>query len=127
MRRVFAIFFVLLLGLGPLTATLQASEDTRLPACCRRAGAHHCDMSPAQQASLIQSASRTPVLSAPAHCPLYPCAANATTSAPALLLHPIQAHIHHTRVHLIAPACARPLNARLHASGVRGPPAFLLG
>jgi len=64
---------MLLFGLGPLTATLQADDDSRLPACCRRAGAHHCAMSDAMIAQMVQpSESKDPAWTLPDHCPLYP-------------------------------------------------------
>ncbi len=73
MRRGLSIFLALFFGLGPLTATLQASDDSRLPACCRRNGAHHCAMSNAMMARMIQAAyGSTPILTPPSHCPLYP-------------------------------------------------------
>lgn len=45
-RRLFAISLLLLFGL-PLVSPLLASDavDASLPACCRRAGKHHCAMS----------------------------------------------------------------------------------
>jgi hypothetical protein len=46
MRRVFPILLILVFSLGPLSPTLGASEDTRLPACCRRHGAHRHRLSP---------------------------------------------------------------------------------
>jgi hypothetical protein len=81
MRRGLSILLVLFFWLGPLTATLQAGDDMRLPPCCRRHGAHHCAMSDAMMARMGQAASgSTPVVSAPSHCPLYPGAANAVVS-----------------------------------------------
>lgn len=73
MRRGLSIFFILLLGLGPLVTILDASDESRLPPCCRRHGAHHCAMSDAVIAKMVQTSSGTrPVLTAPSHCPLYP-------------------------------------------------------
>ncbi len=72
MRRALSIFLVLLFGLGPLSATLDISDDARLPPCCRRHGAHHCAMSDAAPARALQVASGTPTLAAPAHCPFFP-------------------------------------------------------
>src|ERR1700747_1446356 len=79
MRRALSILLVLFLGLGPLAATLQGSDDARLPICCRRNGSHQCAMSAESLARIIQAASgATPVLGAPAHCPQSPGASPAT-------------------------------------------------
>ena len=73
MRRALAAILVLFFGLGPLTATLQADEDVRLPACCRRHGAHHCAMAAAMGAQMAARARNSqPALTAPSRCPLYP-------------------------------------------------------
>ncbi len=72
MRRFLFVFLVLCFGFGPLTATLVADEDARLPACCRRNGAHHCAMSADMQSGELRAESPTPSLSAPAQCPQYP-------------------------------------------------------
>jgi len=60
---------ILLFWLGPLAAALPATEDARLPPCCRRHGAHHCAMA-MQMAS--QAASGKPTVTSPATCPLFP-------------------------------------------------------
>jgi len=78
MRRALAIILVVFFGLGPLTATLDASDDSRLPACCRRHGAHHCEMSDGPAARMAEAASGTLVLAAPSHCPMYPSSDLAT-------------------------------------------------
>lgn len=81
MRRALSILLVLFFGLGPLAATLDASDDARLPICCRRNGSHHCSISGDALARIVQASSgSTPVLAAPAHCPLYPGTAPATIS-----------------------------------------------
>jgi hypothetical protein len=79
MRRVLSISLILLYWLGPLASILPASDDSRLPACCRRHGAHHCAMSDALAARMAEAASGTLVLAAPSHCPMYPGGAIATT------------------------------------------------
>ncbi|MGA8043845.1 MAG: hypothetical protein WCA37_13695 [Terracidiphilus sp.] len=83
MRRALALVLMLFFGLGPLTATLQAEDDSRLPACCRRHGAHHCAMADAMRAQMVRSTESTkPVWTAPDHCPLYPQGGGATTTPP---------------------------------------------
>jgi len=70
MRRTLSVLLVLLFWLGPLTALLPANHETRLPACCRRHGMHHCAMAAALMAGI--SLGSTPALTAPAHCPYFP-------------------------------------------------------
>jgi hypothetical protein len=78
MRRALSIVLVLFFGLGPLSVLAGASEDdTSLPACCRRLGAHHCAMSSVASA---MTASSAPSFSAPVTCPRYPGAAAAVVS-----------------------------------------------
>jgi hypothetical protein len=95
MRRAFSILLVLVFGFGPLSAVLGASGDSRLPACCRRLGAHRCAMS----ADAMAPANSAPAFNAPSRCPLFPDSSAAplppvygTTAAaaglPSLLAHP---------------------------------------
>src|SRR5579859_5334140 len=69
MRRRLSVLLILFFGLWPLSGMLEASDDARLPACCRRHGTHHCAMSLQLAAA---AASTTPALSAPPTCPLFP-------------------------------------------------------
>src|ERR1700722_8037268 len=72
MHRCFSIFLILFFGLGPLSALAEGTEDTGLPACCRRHGAHHCAMSAQMMAmSAGVAADATPEFSVPSTCPLY--------------------------------------------------------
>ncbi|MEO6911617.1 MAG: hypothetical protein ABI158_11920 [Edaphobacter sp.] len=74
MRRFLAISLLLLFGfplVSPLFA-LSANSETSLPACCRRNGAHHCQMNIAlARASTHQDAA----FATPMKCPFYPGAA----------------------------------------------------
>ncbi len=82
MQRRLSIFLVLLFALGPLTATLQAGDDLRLPPCCRRNGAHHCAMADEMMARMAHAApDPSPAFTAPSHCPFYPGSANALVSS----------------------------------------------
>jgi len=72
MRRPLAFLLILFFALGPLQGVLEASGDSRLPACCRRQGAHHCAMSEETRAALEWATSSTPAFSAPATCPSFP-------------------------------------------------------
>ncbi len=73
MRRWLSILLVLFFVLGPLTSTLQASDEVRLPPCCRRNGAHHCAMSDALMARMAHATGDPrPAFTTPSHCPYYP-------------------------------------------------------
>lgn len=66
MRRLFSISLVLILWLGPLAAVLPGVDESQLPLCCRRHGAHHCAMDDAaQQGSGL-------AFKAPSRCPQFP-------------------------------------------------------
>jgi hypothetical protein len=128
MRRGISILLVLFFGLGPLSATLQASDDSRLPACCRRHGAHHCAMSDAMMAGMLQAASGKPILTAPAHCPLYPsggCAAVAPVYALAPSGESLQTLLACEHTAVATRVAERTSRLRSHA--VRGPPTIIFG
>jgi hypothetical protein len=82
MRRFVGVFLILLFWLGPLAAVLPASEESRLPPCCRRHGAHHCAMYLRMMAMAAEAASGgTPIVTAPVTCPCFPGLAPPATSA----------------------------------------------
>ena len=123
MRRALSLFFVLFFGLGPLMATLDAGDDARLPPCCRRHGAHHCAMSDAMKARMVQAASRTPVFTAPSRCPLYPSNTRVNMApvhalAPAPASHP--GFVSRAFTPIAGSATAR--MSRIRRCLVRGPP-----
>jgi hypothetical protein len=80
MRRLFSIALTLLLALGTLGASMPADamasgtangwtgkvDDSKLPACCRKHGVHHCNMD-----SEAESPGQTTV-SAANCCPRWP-------------------------------------------------------
>jgi len=123
MRRVLSILLLLLFGLGPLTATLEASDDAGLPACCRRHGAHHCAMMAMMARQRHDSA---PGFSAPSTCPCYPGSA-ATLVAPisALAAAPAELPALHAHAfeHIAVPTHVSSCPGRTHAG--RGPPASI--
>jgi hypothetical protein len=82
MRRALSISLIFLFGFGPLAATLGASDDASLPACCRRHGEHHCAMSARMLATMIDASPGKAIFTAPATCPEFPGTASATTTAP---------------------------------------------
>jgi hypothetical protein len=69
MRRWLAIVLILFFGFGPLASAVEASDESRLPPCCRRHGAHHCAMMARWRA---QMDSGKPSVGAPSTCPLFP-------------------------------------------------------
>ncbi|HET6170850.1 MAG TPA: hypothetical protein VFE01_11745 [Terracidiphilus sp.] len=77
MQRALAISLILFFGIGPLAGTLDAGDDVRLPPCCRRHGAHHCAMSDALMARMVEAPSSPPFFSAPTHCPFFPTGSSA--------------------------------------------------
>ena len=59
----------------PLLQTLSSDSETRLPACCRRHGSHHCAM--ADQTVKVSPSGNPQIGPVPQHCPLYPHSATA--------------------------------------------------
>ena len=128
MRRALSILLVLLFGLGPLAVTLDAGDDSRLPACCRRHGAHHCAMADSTDARMAQAASNSPVLAAPSHCHFYP-GDTIAIMAPVHALAPSPASVPalHSQAHspISYQAAASSLQFRSHTG--RSPPTPILG
>jgi len=44
LRHLSAILLLIVFSLSPIAPLLGADDDSNLPACCRRAGKHHCSM-----------------------------------------------------------------------------------
>ncbi len=99
-RRLLSIllFWATLFPVLAPALTTGAMGQSTLPACCRRGGAHHCNMSPEEQARMLRDLSDqirvgTPPMQcpyrqrslAPAHLQVYTTAATATHAA--FLLH----------------------------------------
>lgn len=76
MRRGLSISLILLLWLGPFAFVLPGIDESRLPFCCRRHGAHHCAMD--TESSVAQN--EGPVFSASSHCPRFPASLAACTA-----------------------------------------------
>jgi hypothetical protein len=88
MRRLLSILVLVLLGMGPAISAIPAGalgwtkvDDSRLPACCRRGGKHHCAM-PSERA---QSGGET-TIGANDACPFAPQSMAATTPTVAAVL-----------------------------------------
>jgi len=117
MRRWLSVLLVLFFGLWPLTGALEASDDSRLPPCCRRHGKHHCAM------TMQMVASTTTSLMAPPTCPLFP-GFKSGSSTPAHALAASAAEVRGLLVQGRAPA-ARSADERATQVGIyagRGPP-----
>ncbi len=124
MRRVLSIILVVFFGIGPLPASFGAGDDARLPACCRRHGAHHCAMSEITAEQMVSSNSGSgPFLSAPSRCPWYPDNSLATTSP----VHALAGHFANSIASIVqtpvltaleAPSC----NGLIRTQVGRGPP-----
>src|ERR1700761_6825586 len=77
MRRILSILVAIVLGLGPAISAVPARamasgwtgqvDETKLPACCRRNGKHHCEMS-----SLPVSGGETTIAAPSEPCPCAP-------------------------------------------------------
>lgn len=125
MRRALSILMVLVFGLGPLSVMLGASEDSRLPPCCRRHGAHHCAMN-AGVASIIAESGETS-LTAPATCSSFPGSAAATISAPQALANvPVSSIAQIAQPHFPSAAWAAARMSQIRTRVGRGPPALSL-
>jgi len=82
LRKLVAIGLLALLGVAffpYLVAGLSATE-TKLPACCRKQGRHHCMGDMLHQ----DASSKTSVAGTPERCPYYPAAIGAAVHLDAL-------------------------------------------
>jgi len=119
LRRMLAFALLIAFGLPLAAQALGTSTDpdSRLPACCRRHGKHHCAMAMGDAAS-----SGDPALQAPP-CQSYPAAATQARILAASLVVPlpIAAESHPAPT----PAAARERGAQTFAASAhltRGPP-----
>ncbi len=126
MRRLLAILLILVFGLpliSPLFA-LGGTDESKLPACCRKNGAHHCTMSDEQVAALTNG---TQLPSLRSHCTMFPNASTAVNHQPlsfdrAALL--FAEALSHPALHRQTEAWARV--ALAGARHKRGPPSIRL-
>jgi hypothetical protein len=125
MRRALSLFLILFLGLGPLAATLEASDDARLPACCRRNGVHHCGMTTRMAAMMVQTDGK-PILTAPSTCPYFPAGIVAPSTTLALSTPSISMPVLLAQPHGPSAARAAARLSQLRTRAGRGPPASLL-
>ena len=123
MRRALSISLILFFSLGPIAATLGASDDAGLPACCRRHGEHHCTMSTRLLAAIIDSASGHAIFTAPATCPEFPSTAAATTAPQAMTDEPVCLPVLLAQAHTPQASRASARLSQIRTRASRGPPA----
>ncbi|MGO9336527.1 MAG: hypothetical protein ACLPY1_03365 [Terracidiphilus sp.] len=127
MRRALSILLILCFGLGPLAATLGADDDARLPACCRRHGAHHCAMAMRSSAMMADAAAGKTAWTAPSTCPMFPGAASVRTSGPQILTAaPVSLPVLLAQPHSPGAGHAIARISQIRTRSGRAPPASLL-
>jgi hypothetical protein len=120
MRRVVGVFLILLFWLGPLAAVLPANAESRLPACCRRNGAHHCALSAASH----PYSGGSPVFADRSQCPSFPdSAAASTVSVHAMAASPARLPAPLARSYGLVAELAGALLSQPRSRAGRGPPA----
>jgi hypothetical protein len=125
MRRFSSILLILTFWLGPLISLLPASEESRLPICCRRQGAHRCAMNSMAEPGSTRT---KPSLSSPSHCPSYP-EEPAASVTPLYALHAVSSWSveQTTKSAFTASDRAHVSSSQPHTRADRGPPASILG
>jgi hypothetical protein len=125
MRRFYSILMILLFGLGPLSATLPASAESRLPSCCRRHGTHRCALPAKNSARESQASSESdPVFTTPLHCPSFPCTVAASTTPFHALVTPAAGlPVQFAQAHSPSASAGAAQATQLGAHTNRGPPA----
>jgi hypothetical protein len=121
MRRALTIFLILNFWLGPLAAILPASDESRLPPCCRRHGAHHCAM------AMHMAASGKSIFTAPATCPSFPgYSAVLPSTIPAMAASTVSLPVLLAQPHSPAAGRAAARLSQIRTRVGRGPPAAIL-
>jgi hypothetical protein len=96
MRRLLSILLLAILGLGPATSAIPALasgvlswtgkiDESRLPACCRRGGKHHCALAGGTEQA---SSSGETTVAANDTCPFAPQMMAATATPVAAVVTP---------------------------------------
>jgi hypothetical protein len=126
MRRTLSIFLILNFWLGPLAAILPAGDESRLPPCCRRHGAHHCAMAMRMASMLAQAASGKTAFTAPATCPSYPgYPAILPSTIPALAATTVSLPVLLAQPHWPAAGRAATRLSQIRTRASRGPPSII--
>jgi hypothetical protein len=123
MRRTLCFLLILSYWLGPLAELFPANTESRLPACCRRHGAHHCAISGAMAPQ--KASSSQPSVAAPSRCSSYPGSiAAATEPIQALAASPAGLPALLAKPHSPAACRAAAYLTQISTRTGRGPPAF---
>ena len=120
-RRVLAIALLTLFSLSVIPPTAFASDpDAGLPACCRRAGKHHCSVA-------TEGSSPGPALQA-SPCSFFPGVRGVTASPNVgTLATPLVSRVSYASTSATPLANATPFEVLFHAPRQqRGPPALFL-
>jgi hypothetical protein len=132
MRRVLSILLLSIFGFASFGSLVQSSHVSRLPICCRRAGAHHCASMgemPEDAAARIAAANAgsEATIGAPSHCPLYPGTLHATLTSAfvAASQHVVPAEMQ-TAERIYTFSASHSDSSCFGAHAVRGPPAVVL-
>jgi len=106
-----------------MLSLLPAGAESRLPACCRRHGAHHCAMAAAMAASRFVPPGAPHQMAPHSQCPLFPGAAAAST-APVHALPALAAGLPVLLAQAHSPAAGRAAARlrQLRTRANRGPP-----
>jgi len=129
MKRILSTFLILTFGLGPLAEAIPANAESRLPACCRRHGPHHCALSTEMAAKAAQAPpGSAPVLSAPSHCPNFPgLMAASTTPVYAMVASAAGLPVLLAQAHSPAASRTAARLSQIRTRAGRAPPSSLLG
>jgi hypothetical protein len=120
-RRILAVLLIALFGLLAVSPALSADPESNLPACCRRAGKHHCAM------AAESGASSGPAFQSGGRCPYFP-GSLVTTSSPVAIAGVFSLSIFAPPAGYSAMRCATAAGATFSPSRShqkRGPPSFL--
>jgi hypothetical protein len=124
MRRILSILLIMQFWPGPLAAVLQANGESRLPACCRRHGAHRCVMADEMVMRLsLASHGSAPVFVHPSRCSSFPESLAAPITSLYALVAPVAAlPALSSQADLPAVSCPTPSLSQFRANSTRGPP-----
>lgn len=127
-RRGLSILLIVFFSLGPMAATLEANDESRLPVCCRRHGSHKCAMSQDMAGRMAQMASGSgPAFGAPAHCPYFPgYLARSVAQVDALAASSVSLPFVLAQIHSPAASRAAARLSQIRTRAGRGPPASIL-
>lgn len=123
MRRALSISLILLFLAGPLSAISESIGNVRLPACCRRTGAHRCAETMQRMIMTVTRASGEPMLTAVPTCPQFPGSSPMTVSAQhAVTALPVNLPVALAQPHSPASSRTAARVSQLRTRADRGPP-----